>query len=164
MTDKQIEDLANRLITAVEHLAPGGPSGWTIFATLVPLIAAGLVTVVGWKTLAHQRKVLEASNRNDDRSEWWKRAQWALEAAASMENDMLSAAGNEMLEVLVKSPMASDADKDLLDTAWKAGTGAVSQEAAVDAIEEAEEFAREGDLDDSSETSENEGTKEVGHG
>lgn len=162
MTDKQIEDLANRLIAAIENLGPPhDPSGWTVFATLVPLIAAGLVTFIGWKTLKHQRKVLEASNRNDDRSEWWKRTQWALEAASSLDNEALSAAGTEMLKILVTSPMASAEDKTLVDTAWKIGTPAADEESAEEMILEADELATEEVvLDDGSETGENEDQKE----
>lgn len=167
MTDGQIEDLANRFISAVERLSPGEPSGWVIMSSLAPvaaLLAAILVTFIGWRNLKHQQAALAVSVQNDDRSEWWKRAQWALEAAVSPDNVQLAAAGSEMLTVLVDSDMASDDDKDLLDTAWRAGTGAVSQQAAVEALAEATAFVKEADLDDSAETSDNEGTKEDDHG
>lgn len=168
MTDKQIEDIANRLIAAIEHLAPNGTSGWTIVASLAPLaalIAAGLVTWIGWKNLKHQRNVLAASISNDDRSEWWKRAQWALESAASTKSDMLNAAGTEMLKILVTSPMATDEDKDLLDTAWRAGTAAADEQSAEDMLLEAAVFAdEEAALENDDEAGENEGTKEDTNG
>lgn len=170
MDEQQIQDIANRVIAALEQLkplAPGEPSGWVIVASLAPvaaLIAAGLVTWMGWKNLEHQQTALAASIQNDDRSEWWKRAQWALEAEAS-DNDKLSAAGTEMLKVLVTSKMASDDDKNLLDTAWKAGTPAANQETAEEFLAEAAEFEHdEANLDDVPETSDNEDTKEADHG
>jgi hypothetical protein len=173
LTDPEIQDIVNRVIEALHQLAPLPPSEPTglmlipVFAPVAALLAAVLVTWVGWRNLKHQQKALGVSVRNDDRSEWWKRAQWALEAAMTVENAQLSAAGNEMLRVLVTSDMASDKDKDLLDTVWKAGTGAVSQESAVDAIAEAAAFTYElarqaaADMDDSPETSENDEMKEA---
>lgn len=166
MDDKQIQDIADRVIEALQNLAPlapSEPSGWSIVASLAPvaaLVAAGLVTFIGWRNLKHQQNALLVSVQNDDRSEWWKRAQWALESAANEDSDMLSAAGTEMLKVLVKSEMASDADKDLLDTSWRAGTAAANQETAEELLAEAAEFENEADLDDAPETSENEETKE----
>lgn len=170
MTDKEIQDIVDRVITALHGLAPlspAEPSGLMlipVFAPVVALIAAAAVTIVGLLNLRHQQTALKATVQNDDRSEWWKRAQWALESASDSENDKLNAAGTEMLKLLVTSKMASNDDKDLLDTAWKAGTGAVSQDAAEDAIAEAAAFNQAADLDDSPETSENEETKEANHG
>jgi hypothetical protein len=167
VTEQEIQELANRLIAAIESLAPGEPSIWSIISSLAPvaaLLAAGLVTFMGWKNLEHQQKALAASNTNDDRTQWWKRVEWALDAAMKVENTRLAKMGNELLRVLSTSKMASDADKDLLDSVWKAGTDAVTQESAEDAIAEAAAYNRESDLDGDSETSENEGTKEVDHG
>lgn len=167
MTDQEIQKLAERLIAAVEHLAPGAPAWWVIVSSLAPvaaLIAAGLVTWIGWQNLKHQRTVLASSVANDDRAEWWKRVQWGMDAAMTVENTGLAKMGNAMLTALSKSALASDEDKDLLDTVWKAGTDAVSQEAAEDAIKEAAAFAREDDLDGDPETGENEDTKEDNHG
>ncbi|GAB5079581.1 hypothetical protein [Arthrobacter sp. AD-310] len=169
MDEQQIQDIANRVIAALEQLkplAPGEPAWYVIVASLAPvaaLLAAGLVTFIGWRNLKHQQKALKVSMQNDDRSEWWKRAQWALEAEAT-DNDKLSAAGTEMLKLLVKSEMASDADKDLLDTSWRAGTAATNQETAEELLAEAEAFVNEADLDDTLESSDNEETKEVENG
>lgn len=167
MTDQQIEDLANRLIAAIEHLAPGALpwyAPWAAFGSYVAVVAAVVAFWVGWLNLKHQQNALTVSTRNEDRSEWWKRAQWALEVAVTMETPQLAAAANAILTALVKSDMASDTDKDLLDTAWKAGTGALNQETAEQAIARAAAFANEADLDDGAQTGENEGEKEDENG
>lgn len=158
-------------------LAPAEPSGWSIVASLAPvaaLLAAGLVTFIGWRNLKHQQRALKENVRSDARnltqkrladarSEWWRRTQWALEAAASKDETM-SAYGTGMLTLLAKSELASDEDKDLLDTAWQVDTAAADEESAEEFLRFADEFNNQPNLDDSPETGENESMKEADHG
>lgn len=146
MTDQEIQDIVNRVIGALHGLAPLPPSEPTglmlipVFAPVAALIAAGLVTFVGWRNLKHQQFALKTSVRSDARnlsqkrladarSEWWKRTQWALEAAASKTEPMYSY-GTGMLDLLAQSDLAGPEDKALLDAVWE-GTSTEMQDADI---------------------------------
>lgn len=113
MTDQQIQDIADRVIESLNNLAPGEPATWeivTAFAPFSALVAAFLIAGVAWRTLKQKRE-------SDNRSEWWKRTQWALDATTS-EDPVMIAYGEGMLKLLVESKMANKEDKQVLDAIW----------------------------------------------
>ena len=75
---------------------------------------------------------LEQRREADARSEWWRRTQWALEAAAS-EGATMYAYGTGMLQVLVTSDLASSEDKKLLDAVWE-GTSTEMQDGDIEQL------------------------------
>lgn len=60
---------------------------------------------------------LAERRRADDRAEWWKRAQWALDAVLSGDRNR-EALGFRMLDRLTESGSAGKEDLELLDPAW----------------------------------------------
>lgn len=112
MDDQNIQDIADRVIAALENLALGDP-GIQIaeFGPLAVLAAAALATWAAMSTLKQKREA-------DARSEWWRRTQWALEATIS-KNERMNTYGVEMLQILVESDMAGPGDKQMLDTVWR---------------------------------------------
>lgn len=71
---------------------------------------------MAWRTL-RQKAVA------DDRAEWWKRTQWALDRALDEEGDS-KALGLAALDVLARSELARDEELELLDIAWESVNGA----------------------------------------
>lgn len=51
-------------------------------------------------------------------AEWWRRAQWAMEASAST-NDRMYSYGTAVLGVLAKNNQAGREEKELFDAAWR---------------------------------------------
>ena len=70
---------------------------------------------MAWQTL-RQRAIA------DDRAEWWKRTQWALDSALDRDEDT-KALGLAALEVLARSELARNEELELLDIAWKSVNG-----------------------------------------
>jgi hypothetical protein len=108
----------------------GPAEWWQILAALGPLavlLAASIAAYVAWKTLA-QKAVA------DDRSEWWKRTQWALDAVYSGDRK-LGTVGLKVLKVLGESELAGDGELAVLEAAWeqplKAAQGALPIQQAV---------------------------------
>ncbi|WP_461186546.1 hypothetical protein [Arthrobacter sp. Z4-13] len=176
MNDKQIQDIADKVIAALENLAPTDP-GFQLanWGPVAVFLAACVAAVVGYKNLLMQQRTLKETVRNsarslnqkreaDARSEWWRRTQWALEATASKDNEVLAAYGTGMLTLLAESELATDKDRDLLDTAWKVESAAADEQSAEEFLAEAEELVSELDVDGGSETGNNGGTKEAHHG
>lgn len=155
MTDKEIQELAERLVTAVEHLEPGGPSFFTILAALGPLVTL----LAAYLVYRSAKKTLKQREQADDRAEWWRRTQWALEATTDPD-DTMSGYGTGMLKLLAQSDLASDDDRALLDNVWKDSDAATAQ----DAEELILEAAELGDLDDDSESGDNGASKEDNDG
>lgn len=128
MNDRQIQEIANRVIAALEKLAPGASpwyEPWAAFGSYATLLAAAAVLYIGWRTLKQKREA-------DARSEWWRRTQWALEAVASADAAMY-AYGTGMLDLLAKSDLASPEDKELLDAVWE-GTSTEMQDADIEQL------------------------------
>jgi hypothetical protein len=71
---------------------------------------------MAWRTL-RQKAVA------DDRAEWWKRTQWALDRALDEDEDG-KALGLAALDVLARSELARNEELELLDIAWKSVNGA----------------------------------------
>lgn len=71
---------------------------------------------MAWRTL-RQKAVA------DDRAEWWKRTQWALDRALGEDGDS-KALGLAALDVLARSELARNEELELLDIAWESVYGA----------------------------------------
>jgi hypothetical protein len=103
---------------------------WQIVAALGPLaVLAGavLAAFIGWRTLrqkaAADAQALTQRTRADDRAEWWKRTQWALDKALDADEDA-KALGLASLAVLARSDLAREEELELLDIAWQSVTEA----------------------------------------
>ncbi|HEV7168907.1 MAG: hypothetical protein ACHQ7M_21285 [Chloroflexota bacterium] len=98
---------------------------WQIVAALSPLailLAAVVAAIVGLLTLrqksAADARALAQRTEADNRSEWWRRTQWALDKAMSPDADS-KALGLATLSVLARSELARAEELQLLDIAWK---------------------------------------------
>lgn len=92
----------------------GGAEWWQIFAALGPLavlIAAAVGAFMALRTL-RQKSVA------DNRSEWWKRTQWALDAVHSGDPKR-GKVGLKVLQVLGESELAGDGELAVLEAAWE---------------------------------------------
>ncbi|WP_146362033.1 hypothetical protein [Arthrobacter yangruifuii] len=86
---------------------------WEILAALGPLavlLAGALTFYVGWKTLEQRRKA-------DQRSEWWARAQWAIEASLS-DDPRRQETGLGVLDLLAQSDLAGAEEAAIISIAW----------------------------------------------
>lgn len=117
MDEKQIQDIVDRVVEALNGLKPAAAApkeSWEYvasFGSWAALVAAIVAFFIGWWTIRQKREA-------DARAEWWRRTQWALEASAS-ENDAMNAYGTGMLDLLARSELASPKDKELLDAVWE---------------------------------------------
>lgn len=90
-------------------VAGAAPEWWQVLGALSPLavlVAAIVAAVVGLLTLRQKA-------RADDRSEWWRRAQWALDASLSR-SPSEAEMGQKAIEILGRSELASREDLALL--------------------------------------------------
>ena len=149
MDEKQIQEIVDRVVTALESLKPvaSAKEWWehvAAFGSWAALLAAGLAFWIGWRSLKQQQKALKVTVRSDARnlrqkreadarSEWWRRTQWALEAAAEPENEAMNAYGTGMLDLLARSELASLKDKELLDAVWEV-TDTEMQDASIEEL------------------------------
>lgn len=99
----------------VEVFVHTGPAEWwQIFAALGPvavLLGALVAGIIGWRTL-RQNAVA------DNRAEWWKRTQWALDAVYSGDKK-LGTVGLKVLGVLAESELAGKGELAVLEAAWE---------------------------------------------
>lgn len=103
MDEAQIQEIADRVIAALESMSPG--TNWPV------LIAAVLAFLIGLFTLRQKSQA-------DARSEWWSRTQWALEATVAADKRLFTY-GYEILEIQGDSNLAGPEELDLLDAVWK---------------------------------------------
>ena len=85
------------------------PEWWQIVGALSPLavlVAAMVAAIVGLLSLRQKA-------RADDRSEWWRRAQWALDASLSRSRSEAEM-GQKAIEILGHSQLASREELALL--------------------------------------------------
>lgn len=108
----------------VVDLVSDGPSWWEVVGALAPfavLLAAVLATLTAFATLrqraAADRATLDQRRRADDRAEWWRRTQWAIDAATSLD-PVRQEAGVEALLQLSYSELATEEDRLILDAIW----------------------------------------------
>lgn len=119
------------------------------------MAGAVLAAFVGWRTL-RQKAVADAQalrqrTRADDRAEWWKRTQWALDKALEADEDA-KAIGLASLAVLARSDLAREEELELLDIAWQSVTeangegGTWDEEVEVDAVDSGEPIGDNGTM------------------
>lgn len=97
--------------------ALGGGLG-PVLLFLTALTAAA----IAWKTYS-QRKVADdlsyqQRKEADEREEWWRRTQWAIDYAAD-EHEEKAAIGLAALDMLQISPLATADDRMLIDTLYR---------------------------------------------
>jgi hypothetical protein len=93
---------------------------WQVLAALGPLavlLAAAIGAAVSLRTLT-QRAALAQQREADNRSEWWNRAQWALDSALSAD-PRRTELGLGVLAVLADSGLASPEDLKIITVAWQ---------------------------------------------
>lgn len=101
--------------TPVEVFVHSGPAEWwQILAALGPLavlLGAGIGGFFAWRTLKQKAEA-------DNRSEWWKRTQWALDAVYSGDKKR-GTVGLKVLKVLGESDLAGTGELAVLEAAWE---------------------------------------------
>lgn len=109
--------------TPVDVYLHSGPADWwQILAALGPLavlIGAGIAAYVGWRTLKQKAAA-------DDRAEWWRRTQWALDAVYSGDARR-GTVGLKVLKVLAESDLAGPGELAVLEAAWENPLDAAEQ-------------------------------------
>ena len=99
--------------TPIEVFVHTGPAEWwQIVAALGPLavlLGALVAGIIGWRTLKQKAEA-------DNRAEWWKRTQWALDAVYSGDRKR-GAIGLKVLTVLGESELAGDGELAVLEAA-----------------------------------------------
>lgn len=87
---------------------------WQVVGALSPfavLVAAVIAAFVGFNQIQQKREA-------DNRAEWWKRTQWALDAVYSGD-DRRGTVGLKVLTVLAGSKLAGQGELDVLEAAWE---------------------------------------------
>lgn len=113
---------------------------WEILGALGPLailLSAIVAAVLGGFTLRQRTQAdalalvqkresdaaaLEQKRRSDERSEWWTRAQWALDRALD-DRPATKTLGLATLDVLGRSTLARTEELELFDIAWASVNG-----------------------------------------
>jgi hypothetical protein len=81
---------------------------WAAFAPLIAAAVAGLIAVAA----------LWQKRRADNQAEWWRRAQWGLDASFDQRPDR-TAMGLAVLEVLAGSGLAAGEELRIVEAAWR---------------------------------------------
>lgn len=90
-------------IDVIIHASPA--ADWQVWAAFAPLIAAVVAGLIAGAALWQKR-------RADNRSEWWRRAQWALDA--SITSGSQAEMGQKAIELLGRSKLATKEELALL--------------------------------------------------
>lgn len=105
-------------------VAPADTHWWEVLSALGPLavLTAALLTfALGWKTLNQRRRAdaaaLAQRREADQRSEWWARAQWAIESSLS-EDPRRQETGLGVLNLLAQSELAGEEEIAIISIAW----------------------------------------------
>lgn len=88
---------ADPITAVVLQQAPAQP--WQVWPAFAPLIAAAVAGVIATAALWQRR-------RSDNRAEWWRRAQWPMDAALS-DRPAQALMGQRAIYVLSRSRLAS---------------------------------------------------------
>jgi hypothetical protein len=105
------------------------PEAWQAWAAFAPLIAAVIAGLIALAALRQRR-------RADNQSEWWRRAQWGLDAAFDPRPER-RAMGLAVLEVLSGSGLATSEELRIIEAAWREPLA--EAEAALEAAASGEE-------------------------
>ena len=100
----------------------GPAEWWQILAALGPLavlLGAIIAGFIGWRTLQQKAEA-------DNRAEWWKRTQWALDAVHSGDRKR-GTLGLKVLKVLGESELAGDGELAVLEAASEKPLGQAAQ-------------------------------------
>ncbi|MCX6499530.1 MAG: hypothetical protein NTU93_12140 [Arthrobacter sp.] len=112
--------------TPVEVFLHSGPADWwQIVAALGPLavlLSAVVAGIIGWRTL-RQKAVA------DNRAEWWRRTQWALDSVYSGDKKR-GTIGLKVLKVLGESPLAGSGELAVLEAATEKPLNSAARTAA----------------------------------
>lgn len=98
------------------------PEWWQIVAALSPfavLVGAIVAGIIGFRQIKQKREA-------DNRAEWWKRTQWALDAVYSGDPKR-GTVGLKVLTVLAESDLAGKGELDVLEAAWENPLDAAEQ-------------------------------------
>ena len=131
MSDHQIQDIADRLATALEGLAPRASDWWAgslALASIAILVAAAFVTARARSRKSKDQRASRSGRSSYAMKEWWRRAEWALNASASA-NDTMFSYGIAVLRALAKSSHAGPGDKAVFDAVWKASSTGMQDKA-----------------------------------
>ncbi|MET4144213.1 hypothetical protein [Arthrobacter sp. UYCo732] len=91
-------------LDVIVHTAPA--ADWQVWAAFAPLIAAIIAALIAGAALWQKR-------RADNRAEWWRRAQWALDASMS-DHRARKEMGQQAINILGQSKLATQEDGVLL--------------------------------------------------
>lgn len=111
----------------------GPAEWWQVLAALGPLavlLGALVAGVIGWRTLQQKAEA-------DNRAEWWKRTQWALDAVYSGDKKR-GTIGLKVLKVLGESELAGDGELAVLEAASERPLGQAAQARTARATAEAQ--------------------------
>lgn len=81
---------------------------WAAFAPLIAAVVAGLIAGAA----------LWQKRRADNRAEWWRRAQWGVDASFDPDPGR-QAMGLAVLEVLATSKLATKEELKIVEEAWQ---------------------------------------------
>lgn len=113
-------------IDVIVHSAPA--ADWQVWAAFAPLLAAIVAALIAAATLWQRR-------RADNRAEWWRRAQWALDASISDQRTRAEM-GQKAIELLGQSRLARPEDAVLLKIGTEDPLGAAERALRAEAHED----------------------------
>ena len=90
---------------------------WEPWVAFAPFVVALVALLALWQRSRADGRALAQRHAADDRSEWWKRTQWALDAAFS-DDTARRKAGIGALRILAGSSLATDEELAVLDAVW----------------------------------------------
>lgn len=166
LSDPDMLSIADKIILALQNLAPGESPWWAWLPAMTPLaalVAAAVAAFFGWRNLKAQQRALAESQMSNARSEWWKRTQWALDASVSLDPKMATY-GASFLTILANSSLAGAEETALLEAAEQQIAPAIDAAGADKIIEDALRFGYEEGVDSAPEPADNGSSKEVDHG
>lgn len=119
------------MTAGMDSMGPDGPGWLALISAVTSVVGSAAIigaAVFASRSLRPRASVLHGTvatpvgslarrRETDDQTEWLRRTQWALEAAASA-NDRMYSYGAVILEALARSDLTGAEDKAILDTVW----------------------------------------------
>ncbi|WP_049830951.1 hypothetical protein [Arthrobacter sp. RIT-PI-e] len=90
---------------------------WDPWVSFAPFVVAFVALLALWQRSLADGRALAQRHAADDRSEWWRRTQWALDAAFS-DDVARRKAGIGALRILAESNLATAEELAVLDAVW----------------------------------------------